>query len=348
MFRKMSFNNKSIYMKKCYLVLAAFICFICLLYLILGNNIRKRDTTIASYMEETVQYNMNTLGNTSGNIVNRGYVAFKDDWIIYQDNYFFDIRAVKANGRDDVKISNAVVCADNLNIVDNWIYYCDSLDNFNIYRMSFNGEYRERLTDIQGKRNTQYLNIINGWIYYCEGIDSKHGILYKMKYDGKERTKLTDEYVKDINVSSDNWIYYSSFSDHGKLYKIKTDGGSKTKLSDDNASNLVLSGDYLYYINQSDDNRIYKISIDGSLKTKICNDSAGCINLSGDYIYYSNSSDAWRLYKINKDGSEGRMLSIDDPENINIAGEWIYYTCWNDYFNIYKINVNGSGRQKIR
>ena len=58
------------------------------------------------------------------------------------------------------------------------------------------------------------------WIYYCNSSDGHK--IYKIRTDGTQRTKLNDDYSKDINVVGD-WIYYENISDD-ELYKVRTDG----------------------------------------------------------------------------------------------------------------------------
>ena len=51
-----------------------------------------------------------------------------------------------------------------------------------------------------------------------------------------------------MNISND-WIYYSNGSDAGKLYKIKIDGTQKSKVSNDSISGISILGDFIYYNN---------------------------------------------------------------------------------------------------
>ena len=104
------------------------------------------------------------------------------------------------------------------------------------------------------------------WVYYCSGpYKSPYaGELYKIKTDGTERTKVSDDSLSLINVVGD-WIYYIT---QGKIFKIKTDGTGKTKLNDDISFRLNIAGGWIYYINRSDNLKIYKIKTDGTGRTE--------------------------------------------------------------------------------
>jgi hypothetical protein len=68
------------------------------------------------------------------------------------------------------------------------------------------------------------------------------GKLYKIKTDGTNKTKITDEYASYVNVSGD-WIYYSNLNETERvleLYKIKTDGTNRTKINNDKVSFCVV------------------------------------------------------------------------------------------------------------
>lgn len=236
-------------------------------------------------------------------------------------------------------------------------------------------------------------NILNGglaavwgeWIYYTD--DQENGDLYKIKLDGTQKTKLSQDTPSYINVSED-WVYYSNNMD-GKLYKIKTDGSQRTKLSDDTCRMTTLSGDWIYYVNASDSNSIWKVSTDGKQIIKLSGDYAWSLNVVGDTIYYVNADENNRIYKMNDDGSgksrindsvsasmmlvfddtifyadysssssfniykmktdgTGNMKIVDDLcINFNFDGEWIYYTNGKDNYSLYKIRPDGTGKLKF-
>ena len=81
-------------------------------------------------------------------------------------------------------------------------------------------------------------NIVNGgiaatdgeWIYYSNTRDQEK--LYRIKPDGNDKQKVSDDLSKMLNVV-EGWIYYYNFlhmSDMipiGELCRIKTDGSGR-------------------------------------------------------------------------------------------------------------------------
>ena len=53
------------------------------------------------------------------------------------------------------------------------------------------------------------------------------------------------------------------------LYKIREDGTHKTKLSEDYANDLNISDGFMYYVNKSNQYNIYKANIDGKNSIKL-------------------------------------------------------------------------------
>jgi len=148
------------------------------------------------------------------------------------------------------------------------LYYINQSDN--IISMKCDG------TDVRtiDKGKAKYINVVEDWIYYInlddavdykyvsemsgEFQDYKMGKIYKIKKDGSNKTRITDDGADSLNVY-DNWIYYSNGNDgesvtsegdswySGKLYKINTEGKEKYKLFDSTCDNINVTKDWIYF-----------------------------------------------------------------------------------------------------
>lgn len=291
-----------------------------------------------------------TDGNTMGNIVNGGLVVADRDWI-----YF-------AYGTDTVKN--------------------DEL----IYRMT---PQKVNVKKLLVENKAHYLNICGPWIYYSNlsnRIGSDGGKLYKVKIDGTQNIRVTDDDAKYTNlvngvfyyinedqkiksvdihgtnnrvISNDRcseinvvneWIYYGNSSDGGALYKIKTDGTSRIRLSKDDCDFINVIGNWVYYVNYSDENRIYKISIDGKERKRISTVSASCINVDSKegFIYFTNFSDMEKLYRIKTDGTGLKKVGDDRSYDINLVGPWVYYNrVFAEHSELYRVLKDGTCQQRL-
>ncbi|MDD4752730.1 MAG: DUF5050 domain-containing protein [Desulfitobacteriaceae bacterium] len=216
------------------------------------------------------------------------------------------------------------------------------------------------------------------WIYYSNLADQ--GKLYKMKADGTEATKITDDTAWYINVVGDEvfysgdgwklikiktdgsdktvldtqayhinvvggWVFYTRGTmQDGTIYKMKTDGSNRTQISKDPVSQLVVMDDAIYY--SSYYSKLIKINPDGSGKTKlISSGSVTELNVVDDWIYFNYNK---LLYKMKTDGTQMSEISSDDAREINVSEGRIFYSDHSEYWKkLYKINVDGSGKEKL-
>ena len=168
--------------------------------------------------------------------------------------------------------------------------------------------WNENKSEVEVVRGNTVGNILNlgfaaqqgDWIYYTT-VDESGDIcqLNKVRSDGSERTKLSDDLATFINVVGD-WIYYGSYNfeyeskygtDYFQLCKIRVDGSEKTKICDDNAWFVSVVDGWIYYISLMEEDiyefKLYKIRTDGSERTKLSEDDVGYMSVVGDWIYYN-------------------------------------------------------------
>ncbi|QGU94892.1 DUF5050 domain-containing protein [Clostridium bovifaecis] len=255
---------------------------------------------------------------------------------------------------------------------ENWIYYCNPLDYYSIYKVNVitNEEYK------LNKIPSSYLNIYEGWIYYI----SDDGI-YKMAIDGSTNIKirdLEDEKIfndvinlmggtecigfHSLNVTS-NSIYYSATTnahvDDGINYIVKADlDGKNAKVLTcpqesgvGNASKLLIDNDWIYFIGSYHTGGVYKIKTDGSNFTTLSSDFAQSIAVGNTKIYYLTEGfgEGNQVYSINKNSGVKNKLNIDtnDIYTFNIKNDEIYLIAPNDdsasmcsLFKVKKDNLN--------
>jgi hypothetical protein len=185
-----------------------------------------------------------------------------------------------------------------------------------------------------------YINVLNGWVYYRNGSES--GKIYKIKVDGTERTKLTDDSSTGLLVVGD-WLYYNNQTERGKIYKIKVDGTERTKLVDDQASAINVIGDWIYYQNVTDNNKPYRVKVDGTGNEKLNDTTAYNLMVVDSTIYFINPEDERRIYKMALDGTNKTKLSDVPSSKFNIASGWIYYATVDiPGGDLYKMRLDGT------
>jgi len=304
--------------------------------------------------------NLNTRGNTAGNIGNYGLAAIQGDWIYYvNDTDGGSIYKIRTDGSGRTKLNDDN--SRNLNVVGDWIYYSNKEGegypravmlnpdyNYHLYKIRTDGSGRTRLN------NDLTMNPIvsDGWIYYSNRDREDEfysSSLYKIRTDGTERTRISDDVTYFIDVVG-GWIYYSNESENHKLYKIRTDGSERTPLTHDADVYLYVNtaGDWIYTSSMARAENLLKVKTDGS-EIKIFDNVRYTwgLNVAGDWIYYLNRDDGHTIYRVRTDNSGLSKINDDDSWMINVVGEWIYYINRDDDYKFYRIRTDGSERQAV-
>lgn len=296
-------------------------------------------------------YNANNskTGNSTGNIINGGFIAEQGDWLYFYD-YFKQhcgLYKLKKNGTTRIKLCND--SPQYINVIGDWVYYKNE-NNCKFYKIKTNGTQRTKVSSAQ----MSSINVVDGWIYYHNLDDN---FLYKIKTDGTGRIKLGIDNVGVINVLNDE-IYYINKSDDDKIYRINIDGLNKVKITDDKSGLFIVTEDWIYYANKRMSGILYKIKTNGTERVSL---------VTSDFVFF-NVLDNWIVYSGFFDNSQGlhRILaddaaSIDDfiikefsAKQINVIDDWIYYQKWINYKHskyvspeLYRVKVDGTCKQLI-
>ena len=281
----------------------------------------------------------NGVGNTSGNILNNGFVAQTGSWIYYQntgDNGY--LYKLNSSTGDKVRLNTDVT--ERINVLGNIIIYQNMSDSDHVYRINTDGSGRALVSSDK----TDTLTVVNGWMFYRNNSDG--GYLYKMRTDGSDRTRLNSDNSYAINVAGD-YVYYSHDGGGFNIYRIGKDGSGRTRLNDDGSYDLNVYNGWIYYTNVSNNSTLYKINIDGTGRSQIDTDQGFGKNVNDGWIYYTNWSDGYHLYKMKLDGSSKTKLTSVVSYSPCVISDWVYYVNASDSRALYRVHKDGTGNQKV-
>lgn len=187
------------------------------------------------------------------------------------------------------------------------------------------------------------INLIDEWIYYT---DSSY-ILHKIKIDGTEHTKLSDNHIYEVIVTCD-YIYY--IGQGMNIFRMDPDGLNITRLNKDYCRNIYLYNNKIYYIN-CNKNEIYGMNLDGSEQEKL---SEGRqferFIIVNDWIFATKNSN---ILKMKTDGSSCDIFLDEDVLCLNFDENYIYFTAYqpntgnkNEY-DLFRVNHDGKDKVKI-
>ena|GEM_PF-6579377 len=284
----------------------------------------------------------------------------------YQDSYWFGkcnggnyysalygksgwgIEKIRLDGKSSTVLLKGMNVSDyNFEFVDNWIYFTSYDDNHKslLHRVHTDGTGLEKICD----SNVSYFTVSGEWIY-CnidDGGKDENGKYYwdikayKMRLDGTELTKISNEGIPGIDsyrsyVAINGWLYYLNGIGRGKIGKDSY--YYKMKLETLETEPVLFA--------KADAIPEYK----GLIGTASGNNmNGGCVAEKGGWIYYANESDNRFLYKMRPDGTEKTRLNKEESFEINVVGDYVYYS--GSYVNknvICRIKTDGTGRTVLR
>ncbi|KPU43280.1 hypothetical protein OXPF_27210 [Oxobacter pfennigii] len=252
---------------------------------------------------------------------NAKYINAAGDWIYYVNTSDRTLNKIKKDGTGKVKFDDGIVAA--VMVSDDWIYYCQSPTgaNFQLYKMKTDGSGKVKLCeDKVGDVDEAYINLYGDLIYYWSGNDS---IFSSIKTDGTGKKQYKRIYCAVIDG---DWIYYANGSDGRKLYKIRPDGSENIKISDDEIPLPInVYNGWIYYFKETGDNRckLYKIKLDGTERTELCDDKFSIyfgrrhgviVNIVGNWVYINRyiADNALQRIKVGMDSTGKQVISTDE------------------------------------
>lgn len=184
-------------------------------------------------------------------IVDKGYIYYRNTNIEDEDSTIF---RMKLDGRDKKVVSKDTL---SYNIVGDYIYYSSKTSLGDVYRINTDGSHKKKVCKISGV--LKYIK--DNYIYYSMSLEKPKDVtefidnasrLNKVKLDGTNPTRLSDETVLSFFVDKNNDVYYEEncpedFDSTSRLYKVNSDGTGKTKLAERTSKNFYIENDKVYY-----------------------------------------------------------------------------------------------------
>lgn len=171
-------------------------------------------------------------------------------------------------------------------------------------------------------QNGGFLTTDGEWFYYRSNDRNR---LYRMKGDGSEAEKLTDDSAGCISVV-DGYVYYISSGVDPSIRRISKEGGTSTVLHYGMCEDMLIVNERIYYKDSLDGLHLHSMALDGSdVRLENTLEDIYYFCLDGTYIYYNNQEDGGYLYRADMDGSNAVCLLDHQIENMTIAGNLLYF-----------------------
>ena len=287
-----------------------------------------------------------TIGNTSGNLNNKGLVCESDGYIYFanlSDNHY--LYRMTTDGSDPEKIVEVPVSY--INAAGDYLYfYFDDPGGTKFMgisgRMSGIFRLKKGETDFVclDKCTSGVLSLVGSTLYY-EHYDNTNGMqLYHSSLDGKDKGLSVDEIINPACVIGSD-IYYSE--QDSQILKIYRPGSSEGRVFMDYAVyNPVYDGNDLYFMNMNDDYCLYRYSLSDGNLTKITDERIDTFNVYQGMIFYQRNHDP-ALIRVASDGSGAVVIAEGNYENINCTSTYTFYSPFKEDATYITYTFGGNG-----
>ncbi len=266
---------------------------------------------------------INTRGNTNGNIANYGLGVAQGDTVFFSnpcDEYY--IYTVE-NGKPKKVFEEMQDAFLQMNLIGDNIYYISGVYGDMCY-YNVNGGIPGGFADI----NT-YVFLMDGDALYAVDCNDGYVKRWKMNSESIEGEQLGTHkaYVgtgdKALAISVDGeYIYYAAADDSYKVYRVSLKDNTETKVIDSGVSFMIAEGDKIYYANE-DGNKLYSCDGAGENAKVLSEKKVAALNVNEKYIFYSVADEG--LFRIDLSGeNEIKLSDLKNISYINLMNEYAF------------------------
>lgn len=294
------------------------------------------------------------IGNTSGNINNRGLFCESDGYVYFSNSY--DQRKLykmNLDGTGAKCISDVPV--EFINVYGNQIFFYQT-PGADDQVFGLGGLYGVCSTDTNGTSGMHNIDktIVNSLILYGPDLyyqhyDKAEGLrLYKADPVSKEKTEISDKRVFVSTPYNGKFMTYNE--DNGYFLSLFNPASGQMELFDQEARayNVILEGQYVYYMNIDDSYKIYRMNIGNYEKEKLCDYTVDLFNVYGDNVFFQRSASSGEtpaLMHMKTNGGSPSVVAEGNYTNINCTSTYTYFYGYGDAAQIYRVPTSGGSAE---
>lgn len=303
---------------------------------------------INAFLNRTQFNPENVLGNSPGNLINKGLFCEYKDKIYFSNPY--DNNSLYVMNPDG---SNATLLnpdqANGINVYGSYIFYVrdnkEKTSNFSFLNINTNSLCR---TTLNGKKlkildedPSKFPSLIGNYIYYQHSDDTNAPSFYRVKIDGANAERLLKDPVNPSGITK-NGLYFSNTMENLFIQRFDPITKISSTVHSGDSSFVIPDDTYIYFINCEENYTLYRYDLVTNETEQITTERIDCYNISGDYIYYQTAVDGkYGLYRCDKDGSNPTLIIDGVYNNINVTSEKIYFQKFQQEIPIYCISTDG-------
>ncbi|MBD5545125.1 MAG: DUF5050 domain-containing protein [Lachnospiraceae bacterium] len=304
---------------------------------------------LSSYLKRIPENPEGTVGNSAGNLNNKGLFCETEDKIYFANAY--DNDRLYSMNKDETDIKKlASVSAEYLCVGGNYLYYHQSSskggsglgyvrNTSGLYRM----DLKRKAVKALAREGSGMMQLVNNEVYYQYYKKSQEDSLYAYSLDGTSNISVISGIINPSCVWN-NQIYYTDTADGRGLYVF--DPVTKTS-SLHTAGNIwfpQIQDSYVYYMDASNDYCLCRFLLSDAESTVeiLTTDRVDTFLVYGNLIYYQkNDRESPALMRMGLDGSNNEVVAEGNYENLNGAANYIYFNQFGEATPVYHTPASG-------
>lgn len=270
-----------------------------------------------------------TVGNTAGNLNNRGLFCEYDGTVYFSNAYdggsLYAMDSTEENIRrlNGLNVRSILAGGDSLYFFQRGASGSTALESalsvHSFSRCSPNGSNirslsRNYVITAQLVDNYLYLLVPGGELMK----------LIKIGTDGSGEILVAD-YEINPACASDGFLYYNGTQTDHYLYRMDTDTDMPQVIWEGNLWYPCIEGDYIYFLDVGSNYRLCRYNLSQGLTEVLTQDRVDCFNVGHGYIYYQKNGDAPQLICMREDGTDAFVLAEGNYTNINMTSQYVYF-----------------------
>ena len=290
-----------------------------------------------------------TVGNTAGNLNNRGYFCEHDGRVYFANAYDnYSLYSMNVNETDIKKLHGGATSF--INAGGDYLYYVTTGNIDSDDPGSFRGAYGIYRSKLDGKNVTgmdrcyvSAMQLCGNYLYY-QKVDTKTSMsLEKIKIDKKDKQTVNPTALINPNCYVNGRIYYNGTEQDHYLYALNTANDTANVVWEGNIWNPIYQNGYVYYMDVENNYRLCRYSTYDGIVEVLTNDRIDTFNVYNNYIYFqTNSSTSPALKRMLTDGSSQEIVRSGIYQNINITSEYVYFNTFGESVPVYKTSTYGA------
>lgn len=307
---------------------------------------------LSSFLQRMPENPEGTVGNSAGNLNNKGLFCETSDKIYFANAY--DNYRLYSMNKDETEITRLTnVSVEYLCAGGNYLYYHQSSSEGGVglgYIRSISGLYRMNLkrNSIKGlsREGSNMLQLINNEIYYHHYTKSEGVSLYAASTDGKSNSLV----LKEADAISpacvwNNKLYFTYTAEKRGLYVLDPITKSISLCMEGNIWFPQIQDGYVYYIDADNDYRLCRFLLSDTEPSiqLLTSDRVDTFLVFGDMIYYQkNHQSEPALKRMSLDGSNPEIVMEGNYKNLNGAAGYVYFSSFHADTPVYRTPAFGS------